>query len=185
MYSTTKRAQELLALTYYHQYGLPVTALRLTAVVGPQGSGGGRGWGEFAEKLAEGVRVQVPHFVSEETCHYVDSRDVARMFLVAAQHPGAVGEVFNCVGPKPTCGDELRDIVQRVQPGIQVDFGFPWSMAQGGQIAFSMEKAKRLMGFVPQYSMADSIQAIKAWIDAGGLKAAAKPAEKFGGGVKA
>jgi UDP-glucuronate 4-epimerase len=183
MYSTTKRAQELLAFTYYHQYGLPVTALRLTAVVGPQGSGGGRGWGEFAAKLAEGVRVQVPHFVAEETCHYVDSRDVARMFLAAATHPGAVGEVFNCVGPAATRGDELRDIVQRVRPGIKVDFGFPWSMAQGGQIAFSMAKAEKLMGFVPQYTMADSIRAIKDWIDAGGLMAAERPKESFGGGV--
>ena len=62
MYASTKRIQEILALTFYHQYGLPVTALRLTAVVGPGGRGGGRGWREFAEMLATGEDVQIPHF---------------------------------------------------------------------------------------------------------------------------
>lgn len=184
MYSTTKRVQEELALTYYHQYGLPVVALRLTAVVGPNGRGGGRGWGEFARQLAQGQRVEVPHFRAEELCHYVDYRDVARMFLAAAEHPAAPGEIFNCCGPAPTRGSELREIIQRLVPGIEVAFGFPWSMAQGGEIAFDMGKAERVMGFVPRYTMADSIAAIKQWVDAGGLEQARSGRESFGAGVR-
>lgn len=169
IYATTKRMQELLVMTYYYQYGLPTTALRLTAVVGPQGRGGGRNWREFAEKLAEGKSVQVPHFSSDELCHYVDLRDVARMHIAAATHPGAVGEIFNCCGPGPTSGSEFAEIVQCLVPGIKVEYGFPWSMAQGGEIAFDMSKAKRLMDFEPRYTLADSIKSIKNWIDAGGL----------------
>jgi nucleoside-diphosphate-sugar epimerase len=169
MYSTTKRVQELLALTYYHQFGLGVTVLRLTAVVGPQGRGGGRGWGEFARQLAEGKAVQVPHFSAEELCHYVDRRDVARMFVAAAEHPAAVGQIFNCCGPAPTRGSEFITILQRLSPGIRVDFGYPWSMAQGGEIAFSMAKAERLLGFTPMYTIGDSLRSIKDWIDNGGL----------------
>ena len=41
IYSTTKRMQELLVQTYHHQYMLPTAVLRLTAIVGPQGRGGG------------------------------------------------------------------------------------------------------------------------------------------------
>ena len=48
MYSSTKQIQEILAMTFYHQYGLPVSILRLTAVVGPYGRGGGRGYREMA-----------------------------------------------------------------------------------------------------------------------------------------
>jgi len=170
MYSSTKRAQEILALTFYHQYGLPVTVLRLTAVVGPGGRGGGRGWHEFAEKIAEGKSVQIPHFSPDELCHYVDLRDVARMHIVAGEHPKAVGEVFNCCGPRPTRGSEFIEIVERIVPGIKVDTGFPWSMAQGGEIAFDMSKARKLLGFEPKYTLADSIQSIKDWVDAGGLE---------------
>ncbi len=170
IYASTKRIQEILAMTFYHQYGLAVTALRLTAVVGPGGRGGGRGWREFAEMLAAGEAVQIPHFSLDELCHYVDLRDVARMHIVAGEHPKASGEVFNCCGPGPTRGSEFAAIIQGVTPGIQVNTGFPWSMAQGGEIEFDMSKAKRLLDFAPIYSLQDTIQSIKDWIDGGGLE---------------
>ena len=185
MYSTSKRMQELLALTYYYQYKVPVSILRLTAVVGPRGRGGGRGWREFAENMAEGKRVPIPHFSSEELCHYVDIRDVARMHIAAAEHPGAIGEVFNCCGPGPTRGTEFAAAVEKAIPGVTVDCGFPWSMAQGGEIAFDMAKAERLFDFVPQYTLEDSIVCIKEWIDAGGLEEETLGGkESFGKGVR-
>jgi nucleoside-diphosphate-sugar epimerase len=170
MYSTTKHVQEHLADTYFHQYGLPTTIIRLTAVVGPHGRGGGWGWRTFAEELAGGKRVRVPHLTGQELCHYVDVRDVARMFLAASEHPRAVGETFNCCGPAPIRGMEFMQIVRKVFPGIEVELGFPWSMAQGGEIAFDMSKAKRLLGIEPIYTMEQSIRSIKAWIDSGGLE---------------
>ena len=169
MYSTTKRIQEHLALTYYHQYGLPTVVIRLTAVIAPHGRGGGRGWRTFAEELAGGERVRIPHLTAQELCHYVDVRDVARMFLAASEHPRAVGEVFNCCGPSPTRGTEFMQILRKISPHIEVEVGFPWSMAQGGEIAFDMSKAKKLLGIEPLYTLEQSIQSIKDWIDAGGL----------------
>ena len=170
MYSTTKHIQEHLAETYFHQYGLPTAVIRLTAVVGPHGKGGGRGWRTFAEDLAGGKRVQIPHLTAQELCHYVDVRDVARMFLAVSEHPHAVGEIFNCCGPSPIRGIEFMQIVRKIFPRIEVEVGFPWSMAQGGEIAFDMSKAKRLLGIEPLYTMEQSIQSIKDWIDAGGLE---------------
>ncbi|MCY4115627.1 MAG: NAD(P)-dependent oxidoreductase [Caldilineaceae bacterium] len=170
MYASTKLLQEVLAFTFYHQYGLPVSALRLTAVVGPGGRGGGRGWREFAEMLAEGESVQIPHFSLDELCHYVDLRDVARMHIAVGEHPNAAGEFFNCCGPGPTRGSEFAAILESIIPGIRVETGFPWSMAQGGEIEFDMSKAKRLIDFEPRYSMRETILSIKAWVDAGGLE---------------
>ncbi len=71
-------------------------------------------------------------------------------------------------------------------PGIKVEFGFPWSMAQGGEIAFDMSKAKRLMDFEPLYTMADSIASIKTWVDSTGA-ASCRPREdgQYGAGVQA
>jgi nucleoside-diphosphate-sugar epimerase len=184
MYATTKRMQEELVLTYYYQYSLPTTVLRLTAVVGPYGRGGGRGWREFAEQLAEGKRVQIPHFSAEELCHYVDYRDVARMHIAVSEHPGAPGEIFNCCGPGPTRGSEFVDIIKSIVPNIEVELGFPWSMAQGGEVAFDMSKAKKLLNFEPNYTLADSVQSIKDWIDAGGLTAEGSASnESYGTGV--
>ncbi|RPI86260.1 MAG: NAD(P)-dependent oxidoreductase [Chloroflexi bacterium] len=185
MYSSTKQIQEILAMTYFHQYGVPTTVLRLTAVVGPHGRGGGRGYREMAEQIRQGTKVQIPHFSADELCHYVDVRDVARMQIVLSEHPNAVGEIFLCVGPRPVTGIEFVEIIRKYKPGIQSDFGFPWSMAQGGQIAFTMEKAKRLLDFEPCYSLEDSIYSIVHWVESGGLEAEEKTSadRTYGQGV--
>lgn len=171
MYCGTKRMQEILAMAFYHEYGVPAACLRLTAVVGPDGQGGGSGWRKIAEQLAEGVKVQIPHFTFEERCHYVDIRDVARMHIHCAEHDAASGQIFNCVGPKSSTGYDLADAIHKYFPDIEVVTGFPWSQAQGGQIEFSMEKAKHVIGFVPEYTIEDSIKYIKEWIDNNGLLA--------------
>ncbi|MEW5815427.1 MAG: NAD(P)-dependent oxidoreductase [Spirochaetota bacterium] len=182
MYATTKRMQELLALTYYHQYKVPAAVLRLTAVVGPGGKGGGRSWRTFAEMLKEGKKVQIPHFSPEELCHYVDIRDVGRMHLVVGENPKAVGEIFNCCAKEPTRGSEFIEIIKKIKSDIEVECGFAWSMAQGGEIQFDMNKAKQLLDFEPQYSLADSIHSIMDWIDAGGLETEKTTERKYKAG---
>lgn len=185
MYASTKHMQEILTMTFFHQYELPTTSLRLTAVVGPGGRGGGRGWREFAEKLAEGKSVQIPHFSLDETCHYIDCRDVGRLHIAAGEHDGAVGQIFNCCGPASTSGQQFADAIKNHYPDIEIECGFPWSMAQGGTIAFDMSKAKELLDFVPEFSVEDSVVSIKNWIDAGGLEEDRSAEDKqFGSGVK-
>jgi nucleoside-diphosphate-sugar epimerase len=183
MYSTTKYMQELLALTYYYQYKVPVIILRLTAVVGPGGKGGGRSWRKFAESLAEGKRIQIPHFIPEELCHYIDIRDVARMFIAAAEHPKAIGEIFNCAGPEPIRGFEFAAIVKELLSDIKVEYGFPWSMAQGKEMALDMTKAEKLINFKPKYTMVETIKSIKEWVDSGGLEKEPEKKESFEDGV--
>lgn len=186
MYSSSKYMQEILVKTFHHQYGMATTSLRLAAVVGPGGKGGGRGWRAIAEALAQGERVQIPHFSLDEVCHYVDIRDVARMHLVAMEAPGAIGQIFNCCGPRAVSGYQMAGVIQKLFPGVLVETGFPWSMAQGGQIAFDMSKAKKLMDFEPLYDIEDSFVAIKQWILAGGLEEGRSDQDKaYGSGVKA
>ena len=178
MYSVTKRAQELIAMTFWHQDRLPVTVLRLTAVIGPEGSGGGRSWRAFARMLAEGERVEIPFFSLEEICHFIDLRDAARMHIVAAEAPGAVGEIFNCCGAESTSGAEFAAALQRLRPGIEVVTGFPWSMAQGDVIEFDMRKARERLGFVPEWSIGDTLAQLLAWVESGGLERTPDPDEE-------
>ena len=159
-------------MTYYHEFQVPTTVLRLTAVVGPRGQGGGRGWREFAEMLKEGKTTAIPYFSPEEVCHFVDLRDVARMHIAVSEHPKAVGEIFNCCGKGFESGKEFQAIVEKIVPGIKVEFGFPWSAAQGDKLYHSMDKAKNVLGFEPKYTMVDAVRSIKEWIDAGGLEGA-------------
>ena len=184
MYSTSKRMQELLAITYFWEYKVPATAIRLTAVVGPRGKGGGRGWGEFAVQWSEGKKVAIPHFSAEELCHYVDIRDVGRMLVAVCEDAGAVGEVFNCCGPAAVRGSDIAAVVKALAPGVEVEYGFPWSMAQGEEIEFSMAKAKKVINFEPLYSMEDSLRSIKEWIDSENVARTQTEAGKYGFGVQ-
>jgi nucleoside-diphosphate-sugar epimerase len=160
MYSSTKLMQEVLTNTYYRQYELPTTILRITAVVGPDGSGGGRMWRDFALQLKEGDRVQLPMLSADELSHFVDVRDVAAMHIAAANHPAAVGETFNCCAAKATRGRDFASIIREFAPHAEVAFDYPWSMSQGGEIEFDMSKMQRLLGFVPRYSLRDAVQNI-------------------------
>jgi nucleoside-diphosphate-sugar epimerase len=184
MYCVTKRMQELLCTTYFHQYNLPVTCLRLTAVIGPNGQGGGRGWRDIAEELQARKAVRIPHFSPQEKCHYVDIRDVARMLIAATQNENTCGEIFNCCSQNAVTGTEFEHVIHQFYPDIEVQCGFPWSMAQGGEIEFSMQKAKRIFGFEPKYSLIDSIAYIKQWIDVGGLDNEVDRTDTFTDGIK-
>lgn len=170
MYSSTKRMQEILTETYYHQFGLPTAILRVTAVVGPHGSGGGTMWREFAVQLRDAQRVQLPMFSAEELSHFVDIRDAAAMHVIAAEHPAAAGQTFNCCAARATRGSEFAACVTELAPGAEVAFGFPWSMAQGGEIEFDMSKAKRLLGFEPKFTLRDAVRSIHEWAQRGGLE---------------
>ena len=184
MYSTTKRIQELLAITYFEQYHVPAACLRLTAIIGPDGQGGGRGWRDIASQMKNGETIRIPHFSETELCHYVDIRDVARMMICAAQNPNASGQIFNCCGPRAITGAEFAAIIEKHYPGAKVEFNFPWSMAQGGRISFSMDKAKKLLDFEPKYSVEDSVISIKHWIDGGGLGTGEERRDSYTNGVR-
>lgn len=164
MYCSSKRMQEILALTFYYQYKVPVTILRLTAVVGSKGKGGGKMWKDFALEMKEGKEIQLPLLSLEEKSHFVDIRDVAAMHIVAGAHPEAVGEIFNCCGPKATSGEEFSKAVKEIVPQAKVKFGYPWSMAQGNEIEFDMGKMEKLLGYKPQYTISDSLRNIFNWI---------------------
>ncbi len=58
--------QEILAFAFYYQYGVPVSILRLSAVVGLRGVDGGRMWQDLATQMKEGKEIQLPQFSPED-----------------------------------------------------------------------------------------------------------------------
>ena len=158
MYCLTKRMQEELALTYFHQFGVPVVILRLPSVMGPNASGGSQAWGDFARQARAGGRVPVPMHSAEEINHYVDVRDVATAHILAATVPQAVGEIFNIAGPKEISGRELAEVIRQLIPASETYYADGWTSAQGHQLYFDIDKAERILGYHPRYGVADSLR---------------------------
>ena len=125
--------------------------------------------------LAEGERVEIPFFSLEEVCHFIDLRDAARMHIVAAEAPGAVGEIFNCCGAESTVGAEFAAAPAAPAAGHRGGHRLPLEHAQGDVIEFDMRKARERLGFVPEWSIGDTLAQLLAWVESGGLERTPDP----------
>ena len=62
-------------------------------------------------------------------------------------------------------GSQLAEITERLAPGIEVEDGFPWSMAWEEKLSLNMLKAKRLLGFDPNIRLTMPYEVSKrGWI---------------------
>lgn len=97
VYALTKYVQERLTLTVAPAYGIEAAALRLFNVYGPGQALSNPYTGVlaiFASRLLNGERPMVFED-GQQRRDFVHVKDVARAFLIALEHPGAVGNVLN------------------------------------------------------------------------------------------
>ena len=97
VYALTKYVQERLTLTLSPAYGIEGVALRLFNVYGPGQALSNPYTGVlaiFASRLLNGQRPMVFED-GRQRRDFVHVDDVARAFLLALEHPGAAGQVFN------------------------------------------------------------------------------------------
>jgi UDP-glucose 4-epimerase len=94
-YSTSKAADEFLALAYHKEYGLPVVIVRLFNTIGPRQSGRyGMVVPRFVAQALAGESLTVYGDGTQTRC-FADVRDVVRGIVALTDHPEAEGQVFN------------------------------------------------------------------------------------------
>lgn len=165
-YEVSKTCTDLLAQTYGHTYGLPVTIARFGNVYG----GGDLNWSrivpETVRALLEGRR---PVLRSDGTFvrDYVYVKDVARAYLRMGEsmdRPDVRGEAFNFSGEKPTSVLELvhtiRRLMQRedVEPDVR--------NTARGEIRdqyLSAAKARERLGWTPAYGLEAGLRETIDW----------------------
>jgi UDP-glucuronate 4-epimerase len=99
LYAATKKANELMAHTYSHLYGLPTTGLRFFTVYGP--------WGRpdmapflFARAIVEGRPIDVfNHGDMARDFTYID--DIVEGVIRAADKPATANPAFDPASPDP------------------------------------------------------------------------------------
>ncbi len=94
-YAASKMVDEFLALAYHHELGLPVTILRYFNTVGPRQTGQ---YGMVVPRLVGQALRGEPLTVfgnGQQSRCFSDVQDVVRATILLAQHPQAVGQVFN------------------------------------------------------------------------------------------
>ena len=184
IYQQTKLEAEALAFSFHRTRGVPVAVVRPGAIYGP----GETRLLKLFRAIARGRYAVVG---SGHSCYhpvYID--DLVAGFLLALDRPEAVGEAFLIAGPRYLSQDELASLIARHTGGRVLPFHIPAAPIQllGDVVealcvplglepplhrrrvdfwtksrAFSIEKARRLLGYAPRVDVEEGIARTAAW----------------------
>jgi len=189
VYQATKAEAERLALDYHRTRGVPVTVVRPGAIYGP-------GETRFL-KLFRAIRHGRYAVVGSGRTFYhpVFIDDLVDGFLLALDRPEAVGEAFLVCGPSYVSQSDLAALVAKHTGGRILPFHVPAGPIQwAGDLveaicvplglepplhrrrvdfwtksrAFTIEKARRRLGYDPKVGLDEGIARTAAWYRAAG-----------------
>lgn len=111
-YETSKACQQLIALSYYHNYGLPTKVVASSNVYGPGDPNFTRVIPNSIMRLSRGEPAMIFEGVSEHVREFVYITDLVDAFMTVARK-GTGGEVYCCGGTEHlTMMDLLVDICE-------------------------------------------------------------------------
>jgi UDP-glucuronate 4-epimerase len=159
-YAATKRMNELMGHVYSHIYGLKITMLRFFTVYGPRGRPD-MAISKFTRLIGQGK--PVPMYGDGTTRRdytYID--DILDGVLKAVDRPFDF-EIINLGESRTTALSELIDLIAR-QVGRAAEIEH--LPLQPGDVLItcaSVDKAKKLLGYDPQFSLEQGIAEFVAW----------------------
>lgn len=168
VYALTKYAQERLTLTLAPPYGMEGVALRMWNAYGPGQALSNPYTGVlaiFASRLLNG---QAPMIFEDgaQRRDFVHVRDVARAFVLALEHPDAVGEVFNVgSGVDRSVSDVARSLAAAMgKNDIEPELA---GKARTGDIRHciaDISKIERMLGFRAESNFEMGLAELAAWV---------------------
>jgi len=184
VYQATKAEAEALALEFHRTRGLPVAVVRPGAIYGP----GETRLLKLFRAIARGRYAMVGDGRSFYHPVYVD--DLVQGFLLALEREEAVGETFLLCGPEYATQRDLAALIARHTEGRVLPFRIParplqWvgDVVEGVCVplgidpplhrrrvdfwtksrAFSIAKARRVLGYQPRVHLDEGIARTAAW----------------------
>ena len=184
VYQATKAEAEALALAFGRSHGVPVAVVRPAAIYGP----GDTRHLKLFRAVARGRYAVVGSGRALYHPVYID--DLVEGFVLALDRPEAVGEAFIIGGPDYLTQSELALLVARHTRGRVLPFRVPaWPLQLAGSLceavcvpfgiepplhrrrvdfwtksrAFSIEKARRVLGYAPSVGVDEGVARTAAW----------------------
>jgi len=168
LYAATKKANELMAHTYSHLYGLPTTGLRFFTVYGPWGRPD-MAYFSFTRAVLEGKPIQVfNHGQMKRDFTYID--DIVEGVLRVLDKPatpetagGAPYRIFNIGNHDPV---PLMDFIGCIEQALGREAIKEFLPMQDGDVPAtyaSTEALHRWVGFAPSTPLKDGIERFVRW----------------------
>lgn len=161
-YGITKLAAERLCWLYYHNFGVPVTALRYFTVYGP------RQRPDMAfHKFFKAAIAQSPISIygdGQQTRDFTFVSDAVAANLAAGEVPEAVGEIFNIGGgSRVVLADVLTKMEEIMGRSIIKEY-IERAMGDARHTSADVSKARKLLGYNPQVGLAEGLAREWEWI---------------------
>jgi UDP-glucuronate 4-epimerase len=167
LYAATKKANELMAYSYSHLYGLPMTGLRFFTVYGPWGRPD-MAYFSFTRKIMNGV--PIPVFAKGELRRdftYIDDIVEGVVRLLFKPTPAADGApahaVFNIGNHQPVM---VMDFIATLEQVLGKKATINFLPMQPGDVPATYADTARLrdwVGFAPATPLADGLLAFSNW----------------------
>lgn len=168
-YATSKAIDEFLGLAYFRQFGLPVIVMRFFNTVGPRQTGRyGMVVPRFVRQALRNQPLQVYGDGRQSRC-FADVADVVRAVIGLAEHPAAVGQVFNVGSTEEVTIQQLAEKVIALTGSQSPIERIPYEQAYAPGFEDmrrrvpSLEKINRLIGYTPQYTLEDTLRRVIAY----------------------
>lgn len=178
LYAASKKANELMAHTYSHLYGLPTTGLRYFTVYGPWGRPDMSPW-LFTSAILEGRPIDVFNHgkmqrdftyvedIAEGTVRVLDRIPAGNpAFSTDAPDPGssyAPYKVYNIGNHQPV---ELMTFIKTIEEAVGQEAIKNFLPMQPGDVVATyadVEDLKRDVGFEPKTALADGVSKWVEW----------------------
>jgi UDP-glucose 4-epimerase len=184
-YACSKALDEFLALAYWKEKGVPTTVVRLFNTVGPRQTGRyGMVVPSMVRAALHGQPIRVFGDGRQRRC-FTHVHDVVRALLALAEHPGAVGEVFNIGSTEEVTilglAERIRELAQSTSPIVLVpyDEAYEDGFEDMQRRVPDLTKIRRLVGYRPTYTLDEIVLGVIEH-EAAGLPRRAVPAMPFG-----
>lgn len=178
LYAASKKANELMAHTYSHLYGLPTTGLRFFTVYGPWGRPDMSPW-LFTSAILEGRPIDVfNHGKMRRDFTYVE--DIAEGTVRVLDHLPQPNPAFDRAAPDPASSYapykvynignhqpvELMSFIKTIEDALGQEAQKNFLPMQPGDVEATyadIEELKRDVGFEPKTVLSDGIARWTAW----------------------
>lgn len=165
-YATSKTIDEFLGLAYYHQYHLPVVIMRFFNTIGPRQTGRyGMVVPRFVRQALRGEALLV-HGDGQQSRCFADVADIVEAIVKLAEHPQAVGQVYNIGSTEEISIFALAQrIIQLTHSPSEIRL-IPYEEAYAPGFEDmrrrvpALDKIHQLIGYQPRYTLDETLMRV-------------------------
>jgi UDP-glucose 4-epimerase len=163
-YSTSKAVDEILAYVYWKEKGVPTIIVRLFNTVGPRQTGAyGMVIPRFVNQALKGEPLTIYGTGKQSRC-FLHIKDAVDALIKLAEHPKAIGEVFNVGSQEEVTVEALaRKIIELTKSKSKIvyipyDQAYEEGFEDMQRRVPDTNKVNRLIGFMPTVDLTGIIE---------------------------